>query len=380
MKTNSRRVVLTTTASITASAFLPQLVLNLSRDHEVHVISSPGDPLESLAERFTVVVHRLPMSREISPVADCVAFARWVALLVRLRPHLVVSMTPKASLLAMVASWLVRTPQRVYLLVGLRLEGERGPIRRILTYIERITSGAATVVIANSPSLREAAVEQGLVARRKIATTLPGSSHGVDTNYFSPRPPDSDLARRLGLRPDYPVIGFVGRVTRDKGLDTLLAASAIMNAQGSPHQLLIVGAHDEPDSSTYVQRLKDARVNVVLVEVASDVRPYFALMDVHVLPTLREGFPNVVLEASAMAVTTVTTVATGAVDSVRDGETGLLVSPGNHEELALAVSTLLINPKLRAAMGEAARAWVTEEFEPSNVTAALLHAAGVRRP
>jgi len=99
----------------------------------------------------------------------------------------------------------------------------------------------------------------------------------------------------------------------------------LLHADNVTCQLLVVGAQNEPDSAVNLDKLETTGECVFAVGPVDDVRPYFALMDVHVLPSLREGFPNVVLEASAMGLPTVTTDATGAIDSVRDCETGIVV-------------------------------------------------------
>lgn len=375
------RVVVTTTTLLTAATFLPSLMADLSRDHEVHLVCAPGiapGELSALGDRLGVITHPLPMSRRISPLADLVALGRWVALLARVRPRILFTMTPKASLLAMLAGRVLRVPRRVYLLVGLRLEGEQGRRRLVLAAMERLTCGSATVVVANSPSLRDAAVTLGLADAVRVRTTSPGSSHGVDTSRFTPRQPDLALAAELGLEKGVPVVGFVGRVTHDKGLDDLLAASLLLAERGARHQLLVVGAQDEPDSQDYLRRLSASPVTVATIAHVDDVTRYYALQHVHVLPTLREGFPNVVLEASAMGVPTVTTRATGAVDSVVHDRTGLLVPVNDPAALADAVAALLDDPARRASMGAAARAWVAEEFRPERITASVLRAAEVR--
>jgi glycosyltransferase involved in cell wall biosynthesis len=110
----------------------------------------------------------------------------------------------------------------------------------------------------------------------------------------------------------------------------------------------------------------------VLTGHVDDVRPYLSLVDVHVLPSRREGFPNVVLEAAAMAIPTVTTRATGAVDSVRDGETGLLVDVDAPDRLASALETLLADAELRHRLGAAAREWVVRDFQPELVVASFV--------
>ena len=152
----------------------------------------------------------------------------------------------------------------------------------------------------------------------------------------------------------------------------MIEAMGLLRADGIACQMLVVGAQNEPDSAAYLEILKSMGDHVIAVEVVDDVRPYFALMNVHVLPSLREGFPNVVLEASAMGLPTVATDATGAIDSVRDGETGLIVKTQDPRGLADAVKSLLCDPSRASQYGVAARDWVIADFEPESVVRSLL--------
>lgn len=371
----TRVAVVTTTIPVTLLSFHQELVRQLQVDYTVHLVSSAGPELDEAAEALQAPAHAIHMTREISAVADAFALARWVWLLLTLRPAIVISATPKASCLAQVAAWLCRVPQRIYFVGGLRLEGSTGGSRQLLVAMERLTFAAATVAVVNSPSLRQKAHDLRLASASKIRATSPGSSHGVDSNHFTPMDPDSTLVAELGLERDLPVVGFVGRLTHDKGIDTLITAARLLEAQGVRVQWLVVGNQIEPDSTSYAEMLTGVGARVALVGGTKDVRPYFGLMDVHVLPSLREGFPNVVLEASAMGVPTVTTDATGAVDSVRPGVTGLVVPTRDGAALASAVQSLLVDDDLRLAMGQRARQWVVEEFAPSDVVRSLLRAA-----
>jgi glycosyltransferase involved in cell wall biosynthesis len=289
-----------------------------------------------------------------------------------LGPSLVITATPKASLLGQLAGKATRARRRLYYLGGLRLEGERSGRRHLLAAMERLTSWASTEVVANSPSLAARYAELGLAPQRKLRQTRPGSSHGVDGRHFSPRPRDLDLADRRGIDPSVPVVGFVGRLTHDKGIDSLIIAMALLRADDVTCQLLVVGAQDEPDSADYLDKLASTGEAVFAVGAVDDVRPYFALMHVHVLPSLREGFPNVVLEAAAMGLPTVTTDATGAIDSVRDGQTGVIVKAHDTRALADAIKTLVRDPDRASRYGAAARSWVTADFRPESVVRTLL--------
>jgi len=369
--------VVTTTIPLTMNSFHRELVRQLQADFTVHLVSSEGPDLDEASRALGAPAHVIHMARDISLIADAVAIMRWLWLLLSLRPALIVSATPKASLVAQGAAWVTRVPQRIYFVGGLRLEGATGRRRQLLLAMEKLTFAASTAAVVNSPSLRQRALDLRLAAPSKIQATVPGSSHGVDSAHFSPRDRDPALAAKLGLAPDQPVVGFVGRLTHDKGIDALIDAVEILQSQGSHAQWLVIGSQIEPDSLQYAERLRSTRARVALADSTRDVRPYFGLMDVHVLPSLREGFPNVVLEASAMAIPTVTTDATGAVDSVLHGETGLVVPAHDGEALADAIGSLLRDTSGCAEMGHRARQWVAKGFSPTSVVASLLRAAHV---
>jgi glycosyltransferase involved in cell wall biosynthesis len=365
--------VITTTIAITVDKFHREVIRQVqAQGYDVCVVSSPGPALERVGAEMGVRTRALPMTREISPLADLVALAHWLRVCLCERPALMISATPKASLLSLLAGRTTLVPRRLYCLIGLRLEGDRGLRRQLLTLMEKLTSWASTEVVANSPSLASRYAQLRLAPPRKLRETRPGSDHGVDTDHYSPCPPDLDLAGTLGIDHAVPVVGLVGRLTHDKGVDTLIRAMGLLQADSLSCQLLVVGPQDEPDSAAYLETLRSMGGHVVAVGAVEDIRPYFALMSVHVLPSLREGFPNVVLEASAMGLPTVATDATGAVDSVRHGETGLIVRATDPRGLADAVATLLGNPERASLYGTQARTWVVDDFQPPSVVRTLL--------
>jgi glycosyltransferase involved in cell wall biosynthesis len=370
----ARRAVVSSTIPITAASFYREILAELcGRGYEVHVVTSPGPQVATLMG-MSHTVHLLAMHRGVSPLRDLAGLVRWIVLLVRLRPDVVFGGTPKAGLLSMLAARITSVPQRTYFLQGLRLEGSSGAQRRILVIFERLASRCSHRVVAVSPSLAREYERLRLNAGRAVVVPHNGSSHGVHTDHFAPVARDPDLVSQIGLDPDIPVVAFIGRLTADKGPDTMIRALSSAAKRGLRLQLLVLGAQDEPDSQVYVRRLDRLgdRVHVVVLDHIDDVRPYLALSDFLVLPTLREGLPNVVLEAAAMAKPAVTTRATGAVDSVIDGVTGLLVGCSDSDGMAHAIEQLAGDASLRERMGRASRARVVRDFQPVDVARAVV--------
>ena len=346
--------------SLTLMTGFPEYLRDAGWD--VHVATSPGDRLDLLSTVPGITAHALPMEREPSPAADLRSLGQWRSLIATTRPDVVTVGTPKAGLLGGIAAMLARVPVRVYVLRGLRLETTTGAQRLVLTALERLSCAVAHEVIAVSPSLRKRALDLRLVPARKIRVLGEGSSNGVDLSRFAPDAVSSEevaaLAAQLGLVPGVPVVGFVGRLSADKGLGMLARARQLLAARGVDHQLLIVGPVEGGDSD----ELRGAGRPPIEPGYVPDPARYYQLIDVLCLPTYREGFPNVVLEAAAAGVPTVTTDATGAVDSVVDGVTGFAIPVDDTERLADRLEELVSHPDVRQRMGAAARARVESAF------------------
>jgi len=333
----------------------------------VLLVSSPGDLLWKTAAREHVEPIAIPMRRAIAPLADLVSLFRLWRLLGFRRPDLVEFSTPKAGLLGSVAAKLRGVPRRVYMLRGLKLETSTGLKRQVLLWAERLTAACADVVLCNSASLRAEAIALRLAPASKLRLLGEGSTHGVDSQRFSPG--SSQIRAQLRIPREAPVVGFVGRLTRDKGLPELVDAfRQILRSEPAAH-LLLVGWFDASEDAvdSHLRLLIQNHPRMHCTGLVRDTAPYYRAMDVLVLPTWREGFPNVVLEAAATAIPVVTTVCTGARDSVVPEVTGLLIPPGEPEAIREAVLKILGGPQRGRCMGQAARTWVLEHYPEERV-------------
>ena len=333
----------------------------------VSLLSAPGQLLEQTARNEGADAYPVPMERGISPLADIAALVRIWRLLRHLKPDVVEFSTPKAGLLGTLAACFCGISARVYFLRGLKLETSRGLKRSLLVWAERIAARCAHVVVCNSRSLRERALVLGVAPAMKLVVLGGGSSNGVDLARFAPGP--SSTRTQLGVPEEAVVVGFVGRLTADKGVPELLEAFAGVLRQEPRAYLLLVGWFDAAEDALdmRVRARIEGHPRIICTGFVADTAPYYRAIDLMVLPSWREGFPNVVLEAAATGIPVIATHCTGSRDAVIPGVTGVLVSPGDPDALRGAVVSLLRNPGLRQRMSAAARVWVAETFEDRRV-------------
>jgi glycosyltransferase involved in cell wall biosynthesis len=366
-------VVYVVTHAMTAVNLLRgQLAYLRQQGFDVTLVSSPGPGLQEMAQRESVRLVELPMARRFAAWQDLRALGRLVAIFRQLRPDIVNAGTTKAGLLGTVAACACRVPIRVYLVRGLRYETSTWVGRWLLMISERVAAWCATHVVCVSSSVAGQLHADRLVPLSKLNVLGRGTSNGVDFQRFY-RPTQvpevrQAIRRQFGIDEQAWVMGYVGRVTPDKGIGDLLTAFADLVSDEPDAWLLVVGDEEveQPLSATDKRRLRELP-GVVVTGFVPDAAPLYAAMDLFVFPSYREGFPNAPMEAAAAGLAVVGYRATGTMDAVVDGVTGTLVPVGDAAALKQAIAQYRSDAMAAQRHGRAGQRRVAHDFRPQQV-------------
>jgi glycosyltransferase involved in cell wall biosynthesis len=371
------RLVHVTTVPMSFTFLRRQVGYMRQRGFDVAAVSSPGPEATHFAAAEQVRVYAVEMPRRVTVLQDLRAVAGLLRVLRRERPDIVHAHTPKGGLLGMIAATLAGVDSRVYHMRGLPVMTALGARRALLWLTEWVACALAHRVICVSHSLRDVALGLRLVPPSKIAVLLGGSGNGVDAaGRFDPAGLAADARdatrARFGIPADAVVVGFVGRLVREKGIVELTAAWKDVRDSHPRAHLLLVGPFEPQDPvPAEVERALRDDPRVHLAGEDWNTPSLYAAMDVVVLPTYREGFPNVPLEAAAMGLPVVATRIPGCIDAVADGRTGTLVPPRDAVALGRAMRAYIEDGDLRRQHGTEGRARVLGEFRQEALWEAL---------
>jgi glycosyltransferase involved in cell wall biosynthesis len=376
MKTRPRLLRITTVPISLKLLLHGQISFMESQGLEVLALSASGKEVNDL-KNAGIRHQSVPMTRKITPFMDLICLFRLIIIIMKFRPHIVHTHTPKAGLLGMLAAKMCFVGIRIHTVAGLPLMESTGLKRSLLKITESITYRCAHHIFPNSKGLMNYITENFKIDSNKIKVIGSGSSNGIDTTFFAPSLPLFEQAIALKKHYSIPdgavVFCFVGRVVRDKGVNELLKVFNRLSPVVRSYLLLVGPFEDELDPISLESRqILNLNKNVISVGYQSDVRPFMVAADIFVFPTYREGFPNVVLQACSLKIPCIVSDINGNNEIISHHRNGLIVPPKNEEALYEAMLSLANDPDLRKKFGEASRDFVVKNFEQKYIWSKLL--------
>lgn len=365
------KICFVATVPYVVNAFLRDHLKVLSQHFSITLVTGEDSSLAALELPPEVRVIRADIRRQPSAWADFVALLFLWRLFRREQFVSVHTITPKAGLLGMASAFFAGIPYRLHHFTGQVWATRSGISRNFFKFLDRLTAWFSTRVFTDGHAQAAFLIREGVVSKDSVSVLGPGPICGVDVQRFYPdRAQRAKMRERLLISDNAIVILFVGRLHREKGLfEVLQAMEALLDEREDGLVLLLVGPSDD---ATFAQRL-DAlprRVQSIIRKTGGvrDPESYMRAADIFVLPSHREGFGMVVLEAAASGLPSVVSDIYGLQDAVVDGVTALKVPVSAPSELATAIRRLVDDKALRKKMSMAAMHRVAEGFRSDQVT------------
>ncbi|WP_026894270.1 glycosyltransferase family 4 protein [Clostridiisalibacter paucivorans] len=345
-----------------------------SKGYELIVICSDGEEVRYQERVGNIKYYPVSMSRGINPIKDLSALIKIISILKKEKPQIVHGHTPKGGLLAMSAARMLRIKNRPYHLHGLKYPSEVGARRSIIKWMEKATISLSTKVFAVSNSLKEFTISSGLGSNIKVNVLLNGSVKGIDIGRSEEiRVNREQIAIKLGIKQHEIIVGFVGRITEEKGVFELLRAYKNLVESKYDVGLILCGPTEikNVQNSVLFDEIRELP-NVQYFGQVDNPLEYMACCDIFVLPSWREGFGLVNIEANSVGSPVITTNIVGCKDSIEDQKTGILVESKNVSALFEALLLLIEDPELRKEMGQNGVQRVKDLYDRNKIWDTLL--------
>lgn len=368
-----RSICLVMTSTLVLNAFFQRHLESLADAYRVTVCvgRDDGEPSSRIDKRVEILT--MPIKRQVAPWSDwCSLWWLWRLFRDR-RFDAVHSVTPKAGLLAMCAARLAGIPLRTHVFTGQVWATRTGIARRLYRTLDRVLDHCATNVHADSASQARFLEQQRVVKPGRLQVLASGSVCGVDIARFRPEPLVRDQTRKALSIPDSAIVFlYLGRLNREKGLRELAQSFRRLASERDDSWLVLVGKDEGDIEPWYRQAMSStaAESRIRFVGLTQEPESFLNAADVLCLPSYREGFGNVVIEAAAVGVPAIGTQIYGVTDAIVDQVTGLLVPAKDASALYEAMRMLAGNNELRSHLATAARARAHRDFSAEVVTAA----------
>lgn len=373
-----KKLIRITTVPISLEILLENQLRFMNQHYDVEGISSDKEYLKQVGHLEGIEVYAVEMTRRITPLLDLKAVWQLYNYFKKENPFIVHTHTPKAGTLGMIAAKLAGVPHRLHTIAGLPLLEAAGLNRFVLNFVEKATYACATHIYPNSFGLKEIVIQERFCKPEKLKVIGNGSSNGINTAYFDSEifsnNENKSLKRHLGISPEDFLFIFVGRLVGDKGINELIRAFKKLSAENTTVKLLLVGPLESGLDPLAPETLKEIAVNrhIISVGFQNDVRPYFAISNVLVFPSYREGFPNVVMQAGAMGLPSIVTDINGCNEIIIEGKNGIIIPVKDANALYKAMKKMLKNVDFRNQLQQNTRRMIVSRYEQQLVWEGIL--------
>lgn len=374
MSVRKTRVFRVVTSNYCIPAHLDNTLKRIPQDYELYVL---GDKVTDYAKNYTTVKFiNVPLKRTFSFFYDPVSFVILLYHLINKRPHIVHSLMTKAGLFSALAAYITFRPKRLHTFTGQIWANDTGLKRYFLILIDKFICTLNTMCLTDSPSQSRFLFDNGVKFKgTEVPCLLKGSLSGVDVdkmNSPSVIQHSKQIMSELGLKETDYIIGYIARKSIDKGCMDMLNIFLKLHQKNKKIKLLFIG----PDESNgkieaFLNSNSEIRDQIIQLGFVHNHESYLKICKILCLPSHREGFGSIIIDAASLGIPTVGYSIPGLVDSIFDRYSGFLVGAGDQESFVEKLELLMNDERLYAELSENAKKVTVEFFSADRLNEAL---------
>jgi glycosyltransferase involved in cell wall biosynthesis len=368
-----KKIIYVTTSSNTVLWHLKNIIENAAKDFEVYVI---GDDVEKYSNLFSKVkMINLKIERKPSIFFDFIALIKLMIYFYKINPYISHSIMPKSGLLASIAAITTLTPIRLHTFTGQVWSNYNGMKRKFYKLADLVVIKLNTLCLTDSPSQSDYLLLNNIGYRKKpLPVNGKGSLSGVDIKKYNAQTVSNNsmqLREQLNIGKDDFIFAYIARKTKDKGALDMINSFQRFRVKHPKVKLLFIGPSEDYSVINYLDTNKSLLINVINLETVSNHFEYINISNVLCLPSHREGFGTIVIDAAALGKTTIGYRIPGLIDSIVHNKTGILVPDKNVIMFSEAMEKLYLDKNLRDRLGKNALARVNEFFSSESIYTGL---------
>lgn len=339
----------------------------LSKGEKLTLISSAGSYADVIQNEVGLKVTPIEIKRDISPFSDLKSLVSLIIFFKKNKFDIIHSSTPKAGLLVALAGLFSPGSIRLHTFTGQRWASMSGLMKLIFKLIDKLIIRLNNQCYADSLSQISFLISQDVAKPNELRCLHKGSYGGINCKKFNNDlfvNARDDLLKELNLADDVTILLFVGQICHDKGVNELVLATREAQKINNKIVLVLIGTYREGVDELNAATLHEINKGIGIYSLGYKIQTekYFSAADIFCLPSHREGFGTVILEAAACGLPSIGTRIPGLVDSIIDGETGVLVELNNISELSSAILNLTHDERLRKNLGLSAKKRAQKDF------------------
>ena len=370
-----KKLVIIVTVPVVLETWLKGQAKFLSQYYKVEIITAPSETINSIKLYENVSIVTMDFNRQINLFKDLKVLWQLVRYFLKEKPSMVYTLTPKAGLLGMIASWIARVRYRIHCVVGLPHLEAKGNRKTILSLTEKITYFFASNIFCNSLNLKKVVSS---MSTKPVNVIGNGSVNGVDTEFFKDKFSVEKKQRtleKIGFRENHFIITFVGRIVKDKGINELIQAFYALSQEYEEARLLLIGDYKNESDPISMESVDIIEKNskIKYLEFQEDVREYLAISNLFVLPSYREGLPNVLIEAGSYGVPMIATDINGCNEVIENNVNGLLVKKKDVGALYYAMQKFVDDTSFYESIQMNVRKSIVTKYNQQYFWSELLH-------